>query len=113
MTVTQTNSEGLSGICRMDLQEQSPSTEQEQQASVVVHHQWETRLESAEDNSIAAGRPERRKEFRNSTDPRAYMPQRVQAWHQRLQQVGIPPSAYSVPVKHVGWKWVRCLRGQS
>ena len=32
MKVTRTNSEGLSGICWMELQEQSPSTGQERQA---------------------------------------------------------------------------------
>ena len=37
MTVTRTNSEGILGVCRMELQEQSLSMEQKRQASVVVH----------------------------------------------------------------------------
>ena len=63
----------------MELQEQSPSSEQEQQASVVVHLQWEARWESEEDDSVAAEWPERRKEFWNSTDPHVHVPHWVQA----------------------------------
>ena len=79
MIVTRMNTEGSSGICRMELQEQSPSSEQEQQASAVVHPQWEARWESEEDDSVAAEWPERWKEFWNSTDPHVHVPHWVQA----------------------------------
>jgi len=102
MTVTRMNTEGSSGICRMELQEQSPSSEQEQQASVVVHLQWEARWESEEDDSVAAEWPERRKEFRNSTDPRAHVSHWVQTWHQQLQRIGMLPSV-RLPVQSSMW----------
>ena len=102
MTVTRTNSEGLSGICRMELQEQSPSTEQERQASVVVHPQWGARRESAEDDSAVPEWPERRKEFRNPTDSGAHMPHWLQEWHQHLQRVSMLPSL-RLPVQSSMW----------
>jgi len=91
MTVTRMNTEGSSGICRMDLKERSLGTEQEQRASVVVHTQWGARWESEENDSAAAEWPERRKEFRNPTDPCAHVPHWVQAWRHRLQRVSMLP----------------------
>ena len=102
MTVTRTNSEGLSGICRMELQEQPPSTGQERQASVVVHPQWEARWESEENDLAVPEWPERRKGFRANTDPRANMPHWLQEWHQHLQRVSMLFSTSSGSVKHVG-----------
>ena len=92
MTFTRTNSEEISEIYRMELQEQSLSTEQKRQASVVVHPQWGARWESEENDLAVPEWPERRKEFRNPTDSGAHMPHWVQAWHQRLQRVGMLPS---------------------
>ena len=69
MAVTRTNMEESSGICRMDLKERSLGTEQEQRASVAAHPQWGARWESEEADLAATEWPERRKEFRNPTDP--------------------------------------------
>ena len=69
---------------------------------MVVHPQWEARWESEEDDSAAAEWPEPRKEFRNSTDPRAHVPHWVQAWHQRLQRVSMLPSV-RLPVQSSMW----------
>ena len=69
---------------------------------MVVHPQWEARWESEEDDSVAAEWLEPRKEFRNSTDPRAHVLHWVQAWHQRLQRVGMLPSA-RLPVQSSMW----------
>ncbi len=102
MTVTRMNMEGNSGICRMDLKERSLGKEQEQRASVAVHPQWGARWESEETDSAATEWPERRKEFRNPTDPRAHVPHWVQAWHQRLQRVSMLPSV-RLPVQSSMW----------
>ena len=102
MTVTRINTEGSSGICRMELQEQSLSTEQKRQASVVVHPQWGARWESADDDPAAPDWPERRKGFRANTDPRANMPHWVQEWHQHLQRVSMLPSV-RLPVQSSMW----------
>ena len=69
MTVTRMNTEGSSGIYRMELQEQSLSTEQKRQASVVVHPQWGARWESEENDLAVPEWPEHRKGFRANTDP--------------------------------------------
>ena len=76
----------------MELQEQSLSTEQKRQASVVVHPQWEARWESEENDLAVPEWPERRKGFRKNTDPRANMPHWLQEWHQHLQRVSLLPS---------------------
>ncbi len=102
MIVTRMNMEGNSEICRMDLKERSLGTEQEQRASVAVHPQWGARWESEETDSVATEWPERRKEFRNPTDPRAHVPHWVQAWHQRLQRVSMLPSV-RLPVQLSMW----------
>ena len=78
MTVTRMNTEGSSGIYRMELQEQSLSTEQKRQASVGVHPQWGARWESEENDLAVPEWPERRKGFRANTDPRANMPHWLQ-----------------------------------
>ena len=92
MTVTRMNTEGSSGIYRMELQEQSLSTEQKRQASVAVHPQWGARWESEENDLAVPEWPERRKGFRANTDPRANMPHWLQEWHQHLQRVSMLPS---------------------